>query len=200
MPRPHGCYAGRCNVAAPVLVTTSPDPGDPRRFCVRCRLTLSQNVPRLTPRLRFPARFAPARVSLLPVSMDHTQPHQPPRLLDQLRATCRLHHLSRRTEEAYCRWIRRFILFNGKRHPRELGAETVGRFLSSLAPIARSARSTQNQALVCTPLPLPRGARHASSRRLDRHRAGAAPHSPARGAHARRGARGARAACTASPG
>ena len=95
--------------------------------------------------------------------MDHTQPHQPPRLLDQLRATCRLHHLSRRTEEAYCLWVRRFIVFNGKRHPRELGPETVGRFLSSLATDRHVSASTQNQALcallflyravLATPLP-----------------------------------------------
>jgi integron integrase len=55
-------------------------------------------------------------------------------------------HYSRRTEEAYLGWIRRFILFHGKRHPRELGPPEVTAFLSSLAARGVSA-STQNQAL-----------------------------------------------------
>jgi hypothetical protein len=44
-----------------------------------------------------------------------------PRLLDQVRDKCRLLHYSKRTERAYVDWIRRFILFHGKRHPREMG-------------------------------------------------------------------------------
>ena len=43
------------------------------------------------------------------------------KLLDQVRAAIRMRHYSRRTEEAYVSWIRRFIVFHGKRHPRELG-------------------------------------------------------------------------------
>ncbi len=45
-----------------------------------------------------------------------------PRLLDQLRATLRVRHMSLNTEEAYVDWARRFLLFHGKRHPKELGA------------------------------------------------------------------------------
>ena len=45
-----------------------------------------------------------------------------PRLLDQVRAKIRLRHYSLRTEEAYTGWVKRFVLFHGKRHPREMGA------------------------------------------------------------------------------
>jgi integron integrase len=70
-----------------------------------------------------------------------------PRLLDQVRAAIRLRHYSPKTEEAYVSWIRRFILFHGKRHPRELGAAEVTAFLSNLAAARGSSASTQNQAL-----------------------------------------------------
>ncbi len=70
-----------------------------------------------------------------------------PRFLDDVRRQLRLEHYSRRTEEAYIGWIRRFILFNGKRHPAELGEGEVTRFLSSLAVDRNVASSTQNQAL-----------------------------------------------------
>jgi len=56
-------------------------------------------------------------------------------------------HYSRRTEEAYLGWIRRFIVFHGKRHPAEMGAEEITRFLSSLAMDRHVSASTQNQAL-----------------------------------------------------
>jgi len=71
----------------------------------------------------------------------------PPRLLDQLRARCRVKHYSLRTERAYLYWSRRFILANSKRHPRELGALEVEAFLSYLATHDNVAASTQNQAL-----------------------------------------------------
>jgi integron integrase len=70
-----------------------------------------------------------------------------PRLLDQVRAAVRLRHYSLRTEQAYVHWIRRFILFHGKRHPREMGPREVTRFLSHLATERHVAASTQNQAL-----------------------------------------------------
>lgn len=69
------------------------------------------------------------------------------RLMDQARETLRMHHYSFRTEESYLKWIRRFILFNNKRHPREMGAAEIQRFLSSLATEGHVAASTQNQAL-----------------------------------------------------
>jgi integron integrase len=70
-----------------------------------------------------------------------------PRLLDQVRARMRRLGLARRTEEAYVSWIRRFILSQGKRHPREMGAPEVEAFLTQLAVRGRVAASTQNQAL-----------------------------------------------------
>jgi integrase len=70
-----------------------------------------------------------------------------PRLLDQIRGAIRIRHYSRRTEAAYVGWIRRFIFFHGKRHPAEMGAEEITRFLSSLATEGRVSASTQNQAL-----------------------------------------------------
>lgn len=69
-----------------------------------------------------------------------------PRLLDRVREAVRLRHYSRRTGQAYVAWIRRFIIFHGKRHPRELGEREVTAFVSSLATRGVSA-STQNQAL-----------------------------------------------------
>jgi Site-specific recombinase XerD len=70
-----------------------------------------------------------------------------PKLLDQVRERMRLRHYSIRTEEAYISWIRRYILFHGKRHPRELGESEVAKFLTSLATDHGVAASTQNQAL-----------------------------------------------------
>jgi integron integrase len=71
---------------------------------------------------------------------------EPPKLLDRVRAEIRTRHYSRRTEEAYVHWIRRYILFHGKRHPKELGAPQITAFLTSLATVASVAASTQNQA------------------------------------------------------
>lgn len=70
-----------------------------------------------------------------------------PRLLDQIRARCRLRHYSIRTERAYVSWARRFILANGRRHPRDMGVVEVEAFLSTLATRDDVAASTQNQAL-----------------------------------------------------
>jgi integron integrase len=68
-------------------------------------------------------------------------------LLDSVRAAIRTRHYSPRTEEAYVAWIRRFIVFHGKRHPNEMGATEVSAFLTSLATAGRVSASTQNQAL-----------------------------------------------------
>jgi integron integrase len=70
-----------------------------------------------------------------------------PKLLDQVRARIRVKHYSRKTEAAYCGWIRRFILANDKRHPRDMGVAEVEVFLSRLAVEGDVAASTQNQAL-----------------------------------------------------
>jgi site-specific recombinase XerD len=70
-----------------------------------------------------------------------------PRLLERLSHARRTRHYSPRTEEAYVLWARRFIVFHGKRHPRDMGAEEVTRFLSSLAVEHQVSAATQNQAL-----------------------------------------------------
>src|SRR4051812_4800298 len=70
-----------------------------------------------------------------------------PKLLDQVRAVLRFKHYSIRTEEAYVDWIKRFILFHGKRHPKQMGESEVTAFLTDLAVARKVAASTQNQAL-----------------------------------------------------
>ena len=86
-----------------------------------------------------------------------------PRLFDLARDAIRRLHYSHRTEKTYLHWMRRFIHFSGKRHPREMGAVEVTAFLTALATERHVASSTQNQALaallflykevLCTPLP-----------------------------------------------
>jgi integron integrase len=70
-----------------------------------------------------------------------------PKLLDQVRQVIRRKHYSLRTEQAYCDWIKRFILFHHKRHPGEMAEEEITSFLTHLAAQAHVAASTQNQAL-----------------------------------------------------
>ncbi|MBI2383238.1 MAG: integron integrase [Gammaproteobacteria bacterium] len=78
---------------------------------------------------------------------EKTSSPNSPRLLDQVRARIRAKHYSLRTEETYLHWIKRFILFHGKRHPREMGGAEVEAFLSSLAVDHNVAANTQNLAL-----------------------------------------------------
>jgi integron integrase len=67
-------------------------------------------------------------------------------LLEQVRQTCRLKHYSLKTEKAYLSWIRRFIVFNNKRHPKEMGEKEISNYLTFLADKANVSASTQNQA------------------------------------------------------
>ncbi len=69
-----------------------------------------------------------------------------PKLLDDLRDRLRTRHYSPRTQEAYALWVRRFVIFHGKRHPALLGEPEIESFLADLARRG-SAASTQNQAL-----------------------------------------------------
>lgn len=73
-------------------------------------------------------------------------PANAPRLLDRLRQRIRLRHYSLRTETAYVDWVRRFILFHGKRHPQSMGAVEVADFLTHLAADRGVSAATQNQA------------------------------------------------------
>jgi len=73
---------------------------------------------------------------------------RPPRkLLDQVRDVIRRKHYSIRTEATYVDWIRRYILFNGKKHPKQMGAAEIEGFLTHLAVHNKVSASTQNQAL-----------------------------------------------------
>ncbi|MFA5922226.1 MAG: integron integrase [Methylococcaceae bacterium] len=78
-----------------------------------------------------------------PIPLDQVKA---PKLLDQVRDKIRLKHYSIRTEQTYVDWIKRFVLFNNKRHPAEMGAAEVEAFLTHLAVEGKVAASTQNQA------------------------------------------------------
>ncbi|WP_277058382.1 integron integrase [Trichlorobacter lovleyi] len=69
-----------------------------------------------------------------------------PKLLDQLRDRIRLKHYSRRTEDAYLDWAKRYILYHNKRHPQEMGKKEIEGFLTYLATERQVAAATQNQA------------------------------------------------------
>lgn len=81
------------------------------------------------------------------VSGSQDKEARAPGLLERVRECCRVRHYSLRTERAYVDWIRRFVVANGKRHPRDMGAAEVEAFLSRLATRDDVAASTQNQAL-----------------------------------------------------
>jgi hypothetical protein len=70
-----------------------------------------------------------------------------PKLLDLVRGVLRRRHYSIRTEQSYVDWIRRFILFHGKRHPAQTGKQEGTAILTHLAARRDVAASTQNQAL-----------------------------------------------------
>jgi integron integrase len=81
--------------------------------------------------------------------MAHESPLQekPKKLLDQVREAMRFKHYAYRTEETYVQWIRRYILFHGKRHPKDMGRPEIEAFLTDLAVNQQVAASNQNQAL-----------------------------------------------------
>lgn len=70
-----------------------------------------------------------------------------PKLMDSLRESLRSRHYSRRTEQTYCHWVRRFILFHKVRHPAEMAEPEINTFLTHLAVKEKVRASTQNQAL-----------------------------------------------------
>ena len=83
---------------------------------------------------------------------NNTEPSErgaatPPKLLDQVRDRLRLKHYSIRTERAYVGWVKRYIIFHGKRHPSEMGKLELEAFLTSLAVQRNVSASTQTQAL-----------------------------------------------------
>ncbi len=80
--------------------------------------------------------------NLIPVS----QPPQPKKFLDHVRDLFRLKNYSYKTEQSYVYWIKYFILFNQKRHPKDMGAVEVKNFLTYLATKKNVGGKTQNQA------------------------------------------------------
>lgn len=94
-----------------------------------------------------PASYSWSSSVRLAVREPSSPTSRPPRLLDRVREALRARHASRRTEKSYVAWIRRYILFHGKRHPADMGADEITQFLSSLAVHDNVAASTQNQAL-----------------------------------------------------
>jgi len=81
-----------------------------------------------------------------PNSSDKSTTIKPPKLLDQVRDKLRVKHYSIRTEQAYLGWIKRYIYFHDKTHPKELGAQDIEAFLTHLAVAGKVAASTQNLA------------------------------------------------------
>ena len=70
-----------------------------------------------------------------------------PKLLEQVKTTTRAAHYSKKTEESYTSWIKRFVLFHNKKHPKEMGAEEIKAFINNLAVNHHVSSATQNQAL-----------------------------------------------------
>ena len=82
----------------------------------------------------------------MPENRIEAAPPAAPRLLDRVREAIRTRHYSPHTERAYIFWIRRFVVFHGKRHPDVMGEREIGVFLGSLANRLRVSATTQNQA------------------------------------------------------
>jgi len=82
-----------------------------------------------------------------PAALKHPTPQQQPKLIDRLREALRSRHYSRRTEESYCQWVKRFIFFHHVRHPAEMAEPEINAFLTHLATEGKVSASTQNQAL-----------------------------------------------------
>lgn len=82
-----------------------------------------------------------------PAAAGSALARSPRTLLDAVRERIRYRHYSYRTEEAYVGWVRRFVAFHGRRHPREMGAAEIEAFLNDLANERNAAASTHNQAL-----------------------------------------------------
>lgn len=78
---------------------------------------------------------------------EKATPSKPPKLLDQVVTKIRLKHYSKSTEVAYTSWIKRYILYHGKRHPKDMGAPEIEAFLSALVTEQNVSASTQNLAL-----------------------------------------------------
>jgi integron integrase len=90
--------------------------------------------------------FVGGEIMATPNSSDKSTMTKPPKLLDQVRDKLRVKHYAIRTEQAYVDWIKRYIYFHDKTHPKDLGAQDVEAFLTHLAVAGKVSASTQNQA------------------------------------------------------
>jgi integron integrase len=84
---------------------------------------------------------------MVPQNSGQALNHTRPRLLEQVRTHLKVNHYSKKTEEAYIGWIKRYILFHNKRHPNEMGKDEIQKFINHLAVEQNVSSSTQNQAL-----------------------------------------------------
>ena len=92
------------------------------------------------------AKF-PHKKHQAPTNPNSTSEPKPKKLLEQVQEALRTKHYSYRTEQTYIDWIRRYILFHQKQHPKDLGVEEIRAFIAHLATDRKVATSTQNQAL-----------------------------------------------------
>lgn len=115
-----------------------------RNYCAYCRRFLwrGPEIAQYSSGFAY-LRKSPPAPGILPTQAAPDKP----KLLEMVRRALRLGHYSLRTEEAYLHWIKRFILFHGKRHPEQMGEREITDFLTHLAADRQVAASTQNQAL-----------------------------------------------------
>jgi integron integrase len=90
--------------------------------------------------------IADSRTLLQPVVNSSTLQHGP-KLLELFREAMRVRHYSKRTEDTYCAWVKRYVHFHNMRHPKEMGEPEINAFLTHLAVAEKVSASTQNQAL-----------------------------------------------------
>ena len=91
-------------------------------------------------------KFVPKKPQV-PYRQNNTSDPKPKKLLEQVHEALRTKHYSYRTEQTYIDWIKRYILFHQKQHPKDLGVEEIRAFIAHLATDRKVATSTQNQAL-----------------------------------------------------
>ena len=96
------------------------------------------NIPTSSP----PSNVPPTGKSVRPESAPKGK-----KLLDQYSEFLRNRHYSLRTEQTYIGWVRQYILFHNKRHPRDMGVEEINAFITHLVNQKKVAASTQNQAI-----------------------------------------------------
>jgi site-specific recombinase XerD len=102
---------------------------------------------------RVPLKIVPTRKDNIPsgnagcVTPADSPTSPKPKLFDQLREALRSRHYSRRTEQTYCQWVKRYIFFHNVRRPAEMAEPEMNQFLTHLAVKEHVSASTQNQAL-----------------------------------------------------